>query len=223
LSRSIADVFREHGADALAKTEASLATDADRHRFLDAARGLLAVDPAFVNQVRGKERTKLISGPIDTPEMEERITAELRHATARLVKEQMPLRSSSNADRHFYLFGMRLLMADIVARGLAPFQRWQTLHDATVFLWEARNACLTAQRKTWGATRSNGAYERDGERTRELWLRATARAWRERNPRASQSAGVRWLYERAKKQKDFTAWSTPGALRSWANRKGIRI
>jgi hypothetical protein len=217
LSSTIADVFREHGAAAIANIEASLATDGDRRRFLDAARGLLALDPIFANNVRAKERTTIMSGPIDTPEAEKRIIAELRTATARLVKEPIPRPD----DRRFFSFGLRLLMADIVAKGFEPFQDRQTLLDATLFLREAWNDGLTAQRKTWGAMRPSSA--RDGERSREFWLRGTARSWRKRNPRASQSAGVRWLYEQAKKQKNFPAWPTPGALRLWANRRDIRI
>jgi hypothetical protein len=87
LNHTVADVFRMFAADAAAKQEASLVTEEDRLRFLSAARALLAADPEFSNRVRGKERTKLLSDDIGTPEMGQRIIAELWGAIARLARE----------------------------------------------------------------------------------------------------------------------------------------
>jgi hypothetical protein len=158
-------------ADAAAKHEASLATDEDRRRFLSAARALLAADPEFSNRVRSRERTKLLSDDIDTPEMEPRITDELMGAIARLAREAVgtqrylteeelahaiaaapsPLREfielverahdtgarrrsverlthfqgdrhrgRITADQDFFLFGVRMVMAVTIAKGLSP-------------------------------------------------------------------------------------------------------
>jgi hypothetical protein len=83
LSRTVASVSKEFpAADTAAKHEAPLATDADRRRFLAAARAWLAADPEFAKRVRPKERTKLLSDTIKTPEMEQRITDELWCAVA---------------------------------------------------------------------------------------------------------------------------------------------
>jgi hypothetical protein len=227
LSRSIADVFREHGAaaPALARAKASLATEADHRRFLDAARKLLDLDPVFRKRPL-KKRTKMLTGPIDTPAAEQRIVAELHDAMARLVQEGL----RAPDDPRFYLSATRLLMANLVTKGLASgctntpsAQHREVLLDATLFLREAWDDCVAAQRKTRGGLRSNDANKKDSDRAREDWLRTRAREWRERRPDARQSEGWQWLHNQVKKQKEITAWSTQVALRSWANRKGIRI
>jgi hypothetical protein len=184
---------------------------------------LLAIDPEFANRVRSKQRTKLLSDPIATPEMEQRISAELRDAIARVAKEPMHLPAGTD-DRAFFLFCMRLLMADIVRRGLAPPQHRQTLTEATLFLREAWDHCEAARRKTWGARRASGKTRGQGDRARERWVHAMAREWRERKPDAPQSSGIQWLHaQAAKKSNDIRPWPTREALRLWLNRKGIRI
>jgi hypothetical protein len=154
--------------------------------------------------------------------MGQRITAELRDAIARVAKE--PMRPPADTDdRAFFLFGMRLLMADIVARGLASPQHRRVLTEATLFLREAWDDCEAARRKTWGASRPSGMTRSAEDRARERWVRPMARGWRERNPDAPQSSGIQWLYAQAKKRNDIRPWANCEAFRSWLNRKGIRI
>jgi hypothetical protein len=122
---------------------------------------LLAVDPEFAKRVRGKERTKLLSDPIATPKIEQRITAELRDAIARIAKQ--PMRPPADTDdRAFFLFGMRLLMADIVARGLASLQNRQVLIEATLFLREAWDDCEVGSPKNMGREPAKRHDQRPG-------------------------------------------------------------
>jgi hypothetical protein len=114
-------------------------------------------------------------------------------------------------------------MAVTIAKGLTLQQDHQTLIEATLILREAGAACEAARRRRYSGSRPNRDPRTDKEKVREQWLRASALEWRVRNPRLTQSAGWSSLCKQAKKQKVFDPWPNPQALRSWANRKGIRL
>jgi hypothetical protein len=125
------------------------------------------------------------------PEMEARIVAELRDAIARTVKEKLSPPTTNPRAPRFFVSGMRLLMADIITKGLVEPQHGQTLTAATLFLREAWGDCEAAQRRASGASRPNGSPRGEEERERERWVLAMAQGWRDRHPSATQSAGLR--------------------------------
>jgi hypothetical protein len=211
---SVADVFRDLAKAKAKEAEASLATDDDRRRFLNAARGFLAHDAAFLRVMRSKDRTRLLSDPIDSPEGGGTVVKELLHAVGRLAKERMP--GPTSAD--FPMFAARLLMADLIYKGLACSQDRQVLGDAARILWELQHELRARRYKRSGATRHN----RNGDSVRENWARTMAYAWRTKHPDRPSSEGFRWVHRQAERQ-NFEPWPTQAALRLWMHRKGIRI
>ena len=115
------------------------------------------------------------------------------------------------------LDALRLLMAFLVAKGLSPNSDPLALKRAQEFLIESRRDAKKLRRQINGAIRHE---PRDGSAM--AWLRATAPLWRQRNPKASSSAGARWLFALARK-KGITKWISYDSLRVSAHKNGIPI
>ena len=131
MSRSIADAFRE-----AAKTHvARLPTAGDRRRFLDAARGILALDEQIRNLPQ-RRRSALLSAPIENARQEAEIIAALQAVLPRVVTAWREASAVDPEAIETRLAMIRVLLAALVARGLNGASDGATLREAALLLRE---------------------------------------------------------------------------------------
>src|SRR5262249_39743015 len=128
---SVADTFRE-----AAKTRvARLPTADDRRRFLDAARGILALDEQIKNLPQ-RRRSALLNAPIESARQEAEITAALKAALPRVVTAWREASAVDPEEIKTRLAMIRVLLGALVAPGLNSASDGATLREAALQLRE---------------------------------------------------------------------------------------
>jgi hypothetical protein len=211
MTNPVTDVFRRAAEQHLA----SLATPEDHLRFLEAARGLLAVDPDLKKRLGSRARSRLVNGPIETALAQRTLLSELRRSVASTLKD---LDEVGDDDRSATVVALRGLMTWITVKGLMPGPHdLAALQTATGLLWRLKGEIETLNQRITGGTRTRAHDPREG------WVRSKAKAWREGHPSNRPADGYRSLYRIAKKEQITPLWTDTNALRGWMSRRGIKI
>jgi hypothetical protein len=223
VSHSIADVFREAGkrhvaagAKQLAAFIENLPTDEDHRRFADAARVFLSFDMKIRNLPADRRRTELRAEGYD-------LAVALFEAAQRLSKEKPPS-EKQGSDSDFQLFGMRLLMAELIVRGLQSASDKRVLLEAALQLHDlGTHAQATRSKGEAESARSEALAESSARRGQ--WaarLKTEAEKLRQERPSLSQKARAEILNKRFQKQK-LHYWPTPRAMIEFARRSSIKL
>jgi hypothetical protein len=191
----------------------------DHARFLDAARGLLAVDPNL-RSLKSRARSKLVSKPIKRKSEQAAVLAELWHAVVRAAGQDNLRELHGKNETVAKMAALRVLMAYLIAKGLTrPTTDRRTLLDAAMLLLERRGDIEGLLRKDWGGRKP----VRQDPATRK-WVQAATKAFRERKPKASKADIARWVHTEARRRgKGKCKWRNPEHLRTWMYKQGIEI
>jgi hypothetical protein len=163
MSRGVAGMLRE----ARDRYLASLVSEEDKERLLDAARKtLLDLDP----ELQGRPKDKLVNGPLapQRKKVLDRIRKEIERAYGKEAKAELDRQDPKRVT----LAVLRTLMAYLVDKGLRTSDR-KTLNEAMLGLHEMHKTVQRIRKGRSGSFRTDSAVlER---RTHDLrWLRRNA-------------------------------------------------